>query len=70
MAGDPLITAAELIEQAGGHQPPALLDVRWALTGPTGRPAYLNGHLAGAVYVDLDSELASPVGPTTGRHPP
>jgi len=45
-----------------------LLDVRWELaTGP--RPdAYAAGHIPGAVFIDLDSELAAPPGPR-GRHP-
>jgi thiosulfate/3-mercaptopyruvate sulfurtransferase len=46
-----------------------LLDVRWRLGGPPGRPAYLAGHLPGAAYVDLDEELAGHGEPTDGRHP-
>jgi thiosulfate/3-mercaptopyruvate sulfurtransferase len=45
-----------------------LLDVRWSLTGPPGRRAYEAGHLPGAVFVDLDTELAGSAGPR-GRHP-
>lgn len=45
-----------------------LLDVRWRLGGPHGRPDYEAGHLPGAVFVDLDSELAAPAG-DSGRHP-
>ena len=64
-----LITADELAEQiAEGHRP-RLLDVRWRLGGPPGRQEYLAGHLPGAVYVDLDEELAAPAGPGVGRHP-
>lgn len=45
-----------------------LLDVRWWLTDlPRGRRDYLAGHIPGAVWVDLDTELAAPTGP--GRHP-
>jgi thiosulfate/3-mercaptopyruvate sulfurtransferase len=45
-----------------------LLDVRWELaTGP--RPdAYAAGHIPGAVFIDLDRDLAAPPGPG-GRHP-
>jgi thiosulfate/3-mercaptopyruvate sulfurtransferase len=43
-----------------------LLDVRWELGGPHGRPDYLAGHLPGAVFVDLDAELS---GAGEGRHP-
>ncbi|MCQ4083007.1 sulfurtransferase [Streptomyces sp. RB6PN25] len=45
-----------------------LLDVRYQLGGPPGRPQYEAGHIPGAVYVDLDSELAGPPG-AAGRHP-
>lgn len=48
---------------------PVLLDVRWELGGPPGRPRYEKGHLPGAVYVDLDTELAGATGPGRGRHP-
>jgi thiosulfate/3-mercaptopyruvate sulfurtransferase len=46
-----------------------LLDVRWALGDPHGRGHYLAGHIPGAVYVDLDTELAGPPSPQRGRHP-
>lgn len=49
--------------------PPLVLDVRWSLGGPTGHGEYLRGHVPGAVYVDLDTELAGPSGPGVGRHP-
>jgi thiosulfate/3-mercaptopyruvate sulfurtransferase len=60
-----LISAAEL-RQAGRA---VLLDVRWALGDPHGREHYLDGHLPGAVFVDLESELADPPSPQAGRHP-
>ena len=47
-----------------------LLDVRFRATG--GGPdhaAYLQGHLPGAVYVSLPSQLAGHAGPAAGRHP-
>ncbi len=47
--------------------PPLLLDVRWTLAGPD-RAAYVAGHLPGAVFCDLDAELAAPPG-AGGRHP-
>ncbi|MDI5965935.1 sulfurtransferase [Streptantibioticus silvisoli] len=47
---------------------PVLLDVRWQLGGPSGRPDYEAGHLPGARYVDLDTELAGRPG-RAGRHP-
>jgi len=63
-----IITAPDLMNALAGERPPLLLDVRWQLGGPPGRPAYEAGHLPGAVYVDLDTELASPAG-SAGRHP-
>ncbi|MFG2226407.1 sulfurtransferase [Streptomyces sp. NPDC048644] len=63
-----LITAPELANTLSTGTPPALLDVRWQLGGPPGRPQYATGHLPGAVYVDLDTELAGPPG-ADGRHP-
>lgn len=58
-----LITAGEL------HDDLALLDVRWQLGGPPGIEDYCAGHIPGAVFVDLDTELAAPPSPERGRHP-
>jgi thiosulfate/3-mercaptopyruvate sulfurtransferase len=46
-----------------------LADVRWYLDGRSGRAAYDNGHLPGAVFIDLDRVLAAPASPAAGRHP-
>ena len=46
-----------------------LADVRWYLDGRSGRAAYDAGHLPGAVFVDLDEDLAAPGAPGEGRHP-
>lgn len=46
-----------------------LLDVRWRLDAPDGRPAYREAHLPGAVFVDLEHELAGPPAAGAGRHP-
>ncbi|MFD0150400.1 sulfurtransferase [Streptomyces sp. NPDC055721] len=64
----PIISASELQSESAGARPPVLLDVRWTLAGPPGRPAYEAGHLPGAVFVDLDADLAGPPG-SGGRHP-
>jgi thiosulfate/3-mercaptopyruvate sulfurtransferase len=45
-----------------------VLDVRWQLGGRPGRDAYLEGHIPGAAFVDLDTELSAPPG-AGGRHP-
>jgi thiosulfate/3-mercaptopyruvate sulfurtransferase len=48
---------------------PVLLDVRWALGDHEGRAHHESGHIPGAVYVDLETELAGPPGSGRGRHP-
>jgi thiosulfate/3-mercaptopyruvate sulfurtransferase len=63
----PLIDVAHLA-QLMQRDEFTLLDVRWSLGDPGGHDAYLAGHLPGAVYVDLDSDLAGPPG-LGGRHP-
>lgn len=65
----PLVDAERLSAELEGAAPPRLLDVRWRLNEPEGRPAYLDGHLPGAVYVDLERELARPGRPEEGRFP-
>jgi len=67
-SASPLITPGELAVLLAGDQPPALLDVRWRLGGPPGRELYRAGHLPGAVFTDLDRDLAAPPG-AGGRHP-
>ncbi|OLL77157.1 sulfurtransferase [Pseudonocardia sp. Ae168_Ps1] len=56
---------------AAGVLRPVVLDVRWRLTGPPGRDDFEARRVPGAVFVDLDSELAA--GPSVpgpgGRHP-
>ncbi|MFF7875949.1 sulfurtransferase [Streptomyces californicus] len=64
----PIITASACASESAGPRPPVLLDVRWRLGGPHGRADYEAGHLPGAVFVDLDQDLASPAG-DGGRHP-
>lgn len=64
-----LVTVDKLAQQLESADPPVLLDVRWALGDPNGHQHYLDGHIPGAVYVDLDTELAAPAVPTEGRHP-
>lgn len=61
-----LITAAELADRLDDV---TLLDVRWKLGGPPGHGEYLEGHIPGAVFVDMDTELAAHGAPTDGRHP-
>ncbi|WP_328479287.1 sulfurtransferase [Streptomyces sp. NBC_00377] len=71
-----IITASELAGDLAGANPPVVLDVRWQLSLAKaageppfdGRAAYGSGHVPGAVYVDLDRELAGAPG-ERGRHP-
>ena len=64
----PLIDVSSLARELAGASPPAVLDVRWRLGGPPGLDSYLDGHLPGAVFIDLDTDLAGPPG-AAGRHP-
>lgn len=66
---DILITVDELAERIGRDPRLRVLDVRWWLDAPDGRPAFEAGHLPGAVYVDLESELSAHGAPSDGRHP-
>ena len=63
----PLVTADELLEALGDPNL-RLADVRWFLGEPErGQAEYAQGHIPGAVFVDLDRDLAAP--PGKGRHP-
>lgn len=64
-----IVDAVALNEALAGTDPPVLLDVRWALGQTDGHDRYLDGHLPGAVFVDLETELAAPASPQEGRHP-
>jgi thiosulfate/3-mercaptopyruvate sulfurtransferase len=47
-----------------------IVDVRWYLGKPgEGRRAYEAGHLPGALFLDVDGDLADPPGSGPGRHP-
>jgi len=67
---NPLISTAGLDEALGRTDAttPVVLDVRWRLGGPPGIDSYLEGHVPGAVYVDLERDLAGAPG-EGGRHP-
>ncbi|MEJ1197592.1 MULTISPECIES: sulfurtransferase [unclassified Streptomyces] len=70
------VSASQLVTELADANPPVLLDVRWQLSTAKaagappfdGRAEYAAGHLPGAVFVDLDRELASAPG-GGGRHP-
>jgi thiosulfate/3-mercaptopyruvate sulfurtransferase len=63
-----LVSAGALAAELAKGSAPVLLDVRWRLGGPPGIDSYRRGHLPGAVFADLDRDLAGPPGPA-GRHP-
>ena len=46
-----------------------LVDSRWYLDGRSGREAYKQGHIPGAVFIDLEMWLSGHGGPAVGRHP-
>jgi thiosulfate/3-mercaptopyruvate sulfurtransferase len=66
---DPVIRPEEAVAlaEAGGT---TFLDVRWALGRTDGHEQYVAGHIPGAAFVDLETDLAAPVGDgSRGRHP-
>ena len=66
---DDLITAAELTALLDEGADPRILDVRYRLGFTDGYENYLAGHLPGAVFADLEAELAGHGAPSDGRHP-
>lgn len=66
----PLLVSTEWLARRLGDPGLRIADVRWSLLErEKGRNAYLQGHIPGAVYVDVDDDLASPRGQGPGRHP-
>ena len=63
-----LIDVPTLARRLAEHNPPTVIDVRYTLGGPPGRPEYQAGHIPGAAFLDLDAELCGPPG-AGGRHP-
>jgi len=64
----PLVEAPVLARALAAPAPPVVLDVRWRLGGPPGAQSYRAGHLPGAVFLDLATQLCGPPG-SGGRHP-
>ncbi|QDP96545.1 sulfurtransferase [Microlunatus elymi] len=63
-----LVEVDELARLLAEDRPPVLIDVRWTLGGPSRLPDFLNGHIPGAHWVDLETELSDHQRPG-GRHP-
>jgi len=65
--GTVLVTLADLDALPGPNL--RLIDVRWKLGAPdAGRALFEQGHIPGAVYLDMDQDLADPPS-IDGRHP-
>lgn len=67
-APSPLVDAHWLARHAGDPGV-RIADVRWYLAGKRGADEYARGHLPGAVFLDLEQDLAAPRGAGPGRHP-
>lgn len=64
-----LIDAAALRDLAS-EPDVAVVDCRFDLMNPEGgRRAYLQGHIPGARYADLNKDLSAPITAASGRHP-
>jgi thiosulfate/3-mercaptopyruvate sulfurtransferase len=69
MSVEPLVSAKWLKERLGD---PSVrpIDVRWYLTERArGRAEYDAAHIPGAIFMDVDDDLAAPRGQGPGRHP-
>lgn len=64
-----LISADDLHQRLSAGRATVLLDVRWVLGDLKGHEHYLESHIPGAIYVDMDSDLAAHGAPEEGRHP-
>jgi thiosulfate/3-mercaptopyruvate sulfurtransferase len=66
----PLISPADLDECIRSDAGVVIVDCRFELSNPSaGRRMYAEGHIPGALYADLDQDLAGPVTASSGRHP-
>lgn len=64
------IVSQEWVLEHLGQADVVIADCRFALGKPeSGRSSYVEGHLPGAVYFDLEKDLSAPVGAVGGRHP-
>jgi thiosulfate/3-mercaptopyruvate sulfurtransferase len=67
----PLVSVDQLAAWLEEPAPPIIVDLRWYLGRPgDGHRAYADGHLPGAIFLDLDDDLADLDGyGAPGRHP-
>lgn len=70
LARDDLLTTPEELASRLGDARLRIIDCRFDLMAPAaGRRAWLDAHIPGAVYADLDKDLSGPIRADTGRHP-
>ena len=66
-----LLVSTDWLAQHLNDSDVRIADVRWYLfdKDKTGRGEYARGHIPGAVYLDIDTDLANHDAPGPGRHP-
>jgi thiosulfate/3-mercaptopyruvate sulfurtransferase len=65
-----LIEVSELHQQLQETHKPLIFDCSFDLVNPhSGYESYLSGHIPGAIYCDLDKDLAGTKNGENGRHP-
>jgi thiosulfate/3-mercaptopyruvate sulfurtransferase len=66
----PLLVSSEWLASRTSDPMVRPADVRWSLVEKDkGRNAYREGHIPGAVFLDIETDLAAPRGQGPGRHP-
>lgn len=63
------ISADDLRHEVESGADVVLLDIRFSPSGPDLRPEYEAGHIPGAVFIDLATQLSRPGRGTEGRRP-
>ncbi len=64
----PLVSSSWLDQHLGAPNL-VVCDVRWYVDGKSGEAAFEAGHIPGAVWINLDHDLAGTKGLGPGRHP-
>ena len=65
-----ILLVAQVVREHLNDPDWVVVDCRSVLSDPAlGRRSYAENHIPGAVFLDLDKDLAGPVLPETGRHP-
>jgi thiosulfate/3-mercaptopyruvate sulfurtransferase len=66
----PLLVSCDWLASHASDPDIRIADVRWSLVEKDkGRTAYREAHVPGAVFLDVDTDLAAPRGQGPGRHP-